>query len=102
MPGSYSVMSKKERAYDSRWSEPQLAYGSEGVISYNTYRINYINDEYADTHLIHGEARGNSTEAEQFYAERFPNHRTSSRHFEHQLWISSSVFICLFPYQINK
>jgi hypothetical protein len=35
------------------------------------------------------------------YAERFLNQRTPSRHFEHQLWISTFVFICLFPYQIN-
>jgi hypothetical protein len=52
-------------------------------------------------HLILGDARGNSTEAERFYAEMFPNRRISGYRLEHQLRISASVFICLFPYTIN-
>jgi hypothetical protein len=35
------------------------------------------------------------------YSVRFLNRRTSS-HFEHQLWISTFVRVCLFPYQITK
>jgi hypothetical protein len=56
----------------------------------------------ADMHLIFDEARGNSAEAEHLYAERFPNRWTPSRHFEHKLCITTSVFICLFHFPIHK
>jgi hypothetical protein len=35
--------------------------------------MNYTNEEYADMHLILGEARGNSAEAQRLCAERFLN-----------------------------
>jgi hypothetical protein len=47
--------------------------------------MNYTNKEYADMHLILGEASGNSSEAENLYAERFLNRRTPNPHFEQQL-----------------
>jgi hypothetical protein len=64
--------------------------------------MTYINEGYADMHRIFGEAREVSAEAERLYAGRFPNRRTPSSHFKYQLWIGTFVFICLFPYQIDK
>jgi hypothetical protein len=48
-------------------------------------KMNYTDEECADMHLVFGEARGNSVEAERLYAEMFLNHWTPSRNFEHQL-----------------
>jgi hypothetical protein len=36
------------------------------------------------------------------YAERFLNRRTPGRHFQHQLWNSTFIFVFLFPYQMDK
>jgi hypothetical protein len=86
------------------WSDAicTSGYVSEGewfhVIS---CEMNYINEECADMHLILDEARENSTEAERLYAERLPNRRTPSRHFEHQLWIWAFVFIAYFLIKWN-
>jgi hypothetical protein len=52
-------------------------------------------------HLILGEARRNSGEAEPLYAGKFPNRQTPSRHFEHQLRLVTFVFVCLFPFEIH-
>jgi hypothetical protein len=39
-------------------------------------------------------------QGKRLHAERFPMRRASSRHFKHQLWTSTSVFL-LFHYRIN-
>lgn len=41
--------------------------------------VDFTFEEYADMHLIYGEARCNTREAERLYAERFPNRRHPSR-----------------------
>jgi hypothetical protein len=44
----------------------------EATFHITACKMNYTNDECADRNVILGEARGNSAEAEQLYAKRFP------------------------------
>jgi hypothetical protein len=57
--------------------------------------MNYTNDEYADIHLILGEARGNSSEAELLHAETLPNCRLPSCPTFHvvdqRLWVTGTL-----------
>jgi hypothetical protein len=65
-------------------------YVSEGEWFHVTAcKMNYTNQEYADMHLILGEVRGNSDEAQRLCVEGFPNRPIHSRP-RFLPWISGS------------
>jgi hypothetical protein len=81
--GDFSVTTKEICTIrDDVYLSLDMEVKESGSVHVTGCEMNYTNEEYADMHLILGEACGNSVKAERFNNASFLNRWTSSRRFE--------------------
>jgi hypothetical protein len=84
----------------AKYKDGSNMYNRWWLASHFVYEVKE-SEEFANMHLIFGEKRENSAQAEQLHIAKIPNCRSPCSRFKHQLWTTIHALMCSFPYKIG-